>query len=77
MENFLDTDSLKKIFNTRVQKTDLRRYFYRSKNKFLIKKIIRLQIYDLLQFFELNKISKKLKMEEISSEILRKQSKLY
>tara|TARA_B100000787_G_C16183027_1_gene293003 strand:- start:1006 stop:1824 length:819 start_codon:yes stop_codon:yes gene_type:complete len=85
VESFLDNNSLKKIekilktriLDKKVQKTDLKRYFYRSNSNFLIKKIISLQIYDLLHFFELNKLSKKLKMEEIASEILRNKSKLY
>ena len=85
IENFLEEDDFfrintflkKNIFNKKIKKGDNKSYFFRDKLSFFPKKIIHFEIEKIIEFRILNKLSKKLNMKSIASEILGKKSKLY
>lgn len=81
IEEFLDEENLKsvkKILNKDINIKGTRSsFFYRSRKNFLLKKLINFEFINYLDCLKLINLSKKLKLKELSSNILSRQTKLF
>ena len=72
-----DLNKLQNILNKYIlDKHDIESYFYRSRGKFLIKKLFQLEFSKLIDCIKIINLSKKLKLNKIANNIFGKKTKL-
>jgi len=80
VENFLNQQNLyfvdKILKNKKNSKSSDNTYFFRSKGNFLLKKFLYCKFFSLINCLKMIHLSKKLKLEELSSKIHGRQTKL-
>ena len=79
-QEFLDKDKFKNLekilINNKAEKSTKKSFFYRSEGKFLLKKLFNFELFSFLDCLKLINLSKNLKLNQLSSEILGRKTKL-
>ena len=79
-QEFLDKDKFKDLekilINNKAEKSTKKSFFYRSKGKFLLKKLFNFDLLSFLDCLKLINLSKYLKLNQLSSEIRGRKTKL-
>ena len=79
-QEFLDKDKFKNLekilINNKAEKGTKKSFFYRSRGKFLLKKLFNFELLSFLDCLKLINLSKNLKLNQVSSEILGRKTKL-